>query len=89
VLAAASVDVETDSRVQAMIRDVFRDCTVFAIAHRLGTIIDYDTILVLDKGNVIEAGNPATVRATQARCLPGMFPACQRLAGLHQHHKQY
>ena len=33
--AAASVDVETDAKVQTMIRDVFGSCTVFAIAHRL------------------------------------------------------
>ena len=57
----ASVDVETDAMVQTMIRDVFKDCTVFAIAHRLGTIIDYDQILVLGDGNVIEEGNPATL----------------------------
>ena len=35
----ASVDVETDALVQKMIREVFSQCTVFAIAHRLGTII--------------------------------------------------
>lgn len=36
----ASVDVETDAAVQTMIREVFTAATVFAIAHRLGTIID-------------------------------------------------
>lgn len=35
----ASVDVRTDEKIQTMIRDVFKDCTVFAIAHRLATII--------------------------------------------------
>jgi ABC-type Mn2+/Zn2+ transport system ATPase subunit len=35
----ASVDVRTDAKIQIMIREVFAQCTVFAIAHRLGTII--------------------------------------------------
>lgn len=57
----ASVDVETDALVQSMIRDVFASCTVFAIAHRLMTIIDYDKIIVLDKGTVLEADTPAVL----------------------------
>ena len=46
----ASVDVQTDAKIQEMIRVAFKDCTVFAIAHRLDTIIDYDRIVVLDHG---------------------------------------
>ena len=46
----ASVDVQTDAKIQEMIRVAFKDCTVFAIAHRLDTIIDYDRIVVLDYG---------------------------------------
>jgi ATP-binding cassette subfamily C (CFTR/MRP) protein 1 len=57
----ASVDVETDALVQTMIREVFSSCTVFAIAHRLMTIIDYDVIIVLDKGTVLEADQPAVL----------------------------
>ena len=55
----ASVDVATDGKIQAMIREVFADCTIFAIAHRLATIIDYDHILVLEQGTIAESGHPA------------------------------
>lgn len=57
----ASVDVRTDEKIQVMIRDVFKDCTVFAIAHRLATIIDYDKVVVLDKGELQQFGPPATL----------------------------
>ncbi|KAJ2999430.1 hypothetical protein HDV02_002915 [Globomyces sp. JEL0801] len=56
--ATASVDNETDARIQATIRKEFFDSTIICIAHRLRTVIDYDKILVLDKGAVLEFGTP-------------------------------
>merc|ERR1740131_323513 len=56
--ATAAVDLETDDLVQATIRKEFAGCTVLTIAHRLNTILDYDKILVLDQGQLVEFDTP-------------------------------
>ncbi|XP_041835127.1 ATP-binding cassette sub-family C member 4-like [Melanotaenia boesemani] len=56
--ATANVDPRTDELIQKTIRDKFRECTVFTIAHRLNTIIDSDRVLVLDSGVIQELDRP-------------------------------
>lgn len=54
--ATASIDYNTDSKIQETIREL--KSTIITIAHRLQTIVDYDKVLVLDKGEVVEYGHP-------------------------------
>ena len=59
--ATSSVDIRTDQLIQKAIRTkdgLFSDATVITIAHRLNTVIDYDRILVLDYGCIVEYGEP-------------------------------
>ncbi|KAH3661347.1 hypothetical protein OGAPHI_006754 [Ogataea philodendri] len=56
--ATSSVDYETDAKVQKTITEEFAQCTVLCIAHRLKTIVKYDRILVLDKGEIAELDTP-------------------------------
>ena len=55
--ATASIDYATDAKIQETLREL-RDSTIITIAHRLQTIIDYDKVLVLDHGRVIEFDHP-------------------------------
>ncbi|KDR79020.1 hypothetical protein GALMADRAFT_244748 [Galerina marginata CBS 339.88] len=59
--ATASVDLETDKKIQHTIQTEFKDRTLICIAHRLRTILTYDRVLVLDSGNVVEFDTPLTL----------------------------
>ncbi|CAG8509015.1 21771_t:CDS:10 [Cetraspora pellucida] len=56
--ATASVDFKTDRMIQKTIREEFSDATLLCIAHRLRTVVDYDKILVLDAGRIVEFDHP-------------------------------
>lgn len=76
--ATAAIDLETDSLIQSTIREQFNNCTILTIAHRINTIMDYDRILVLDKGEVKEFASPEDLLANDK----SMFSALVRDAGL-------
>ncbi|KAI9167099.1 ATP-binding cassette transporter abc4 [Paramyrothecium foliicola] len=60
--ATASMDYETDRGIQQVLRDELETAgggrTLVTIAHRLRTIIDYDTVVVMSAGRVLECGSP-------------------------------
>ncbi|KAL7418151.1 hypothetical protein BDY24DRAFT_374236 [Mrakia frigida] len=56
--ATASVDFSTDTLIQQTIKEEFKDAALITIAHRLSSIIDYDRLLVLDQGRLLEFDTP-------------------------------
>ncbi|KAJ7913387.1 P-loop containing nucleoside triphosphate hydrolase protein [Mycena leptocephala] len=58
-VATSSIDVETDQAIQKTLRSSFGSATIITIAHRISTVRDYDRILVLDNGHVVENGSPS------------------------------
>lgn len=56
--ATSAVDRATDALIQQSIREQFVDCTLLVIAHRLATIKDFDRVLVMGEGKVLEFGTP-------------------------------
>ena len=73
--ATSNLDAASDSRMQALLRNEFKGVTVLTIAHRLLTIIDYDAVLVLSKGTLVEHGPPADLLDKPDGALAGMAKA--------------
>ncbi|CAI5745907.1 unnamed protein product [Peronospora destructor] len=69
--ATASIDTETDRKIQRSIREEFRDCTCLTVAHRINTILDADRILVMECGSVGEFDTPKALQKKQ----DGLFKA--------------
>ncbi|MBQ6174063.1 MAG: ABC transporter ATP-binding protein [Clostridia bacterium] len=61
--ATSNVDTGTERRIQEAMRALMHDKTCFVIAHRLSTIRSADSILVLDRGDVVEQGTHETLMA--------------------------
>ncbi|KAG0209533.1 hypothetical protein BGX33_005482 [Mortierella sp. NVP41] len=59
--ATASVDFETDLKIQMTIREEMADATILTIAHRIRTIADFDRVLVMNAGEVAEFDRPYTL----------------------------
>ena len=54
--ATSNVDTRTEIQIQAAMRELMKNKTCFVIAHRLSTIQHADTILVVQKGDIVEQG---------------------------------
>ena len=55
--ATSNVDTRTEQQIQEAMRALMKDRTCFVIAHRLSTVQNADTILVVQHGDIIEQGS--------------------------------
>ena len=72
------MDAESDAAIQQTVRREFPESTVLTIAHRIGTVLDSDTVLVMDQGTVVENAPPSVLLAEHS----SMFAALARQAGI-------
>lgn len=72
---SASVDIETEGVMQKVIAEKFAGYTVIAVTHRLDMAMDYDRVVVMDKGRIVEVGNPKTLAKQAGTKFGGLVKA--------------
>ncbi|KAG6365911.1 hypothetical protein INS49_000087 [Diaporthe citri] len=76
--ATSSVDAGTDALAQRVVREDFASHTVVSVAHRLETIVDFDRVVVLEKGCVAEEGCPRELLARPGSRFKELWDASRR-----------
>ncbi|KAK4164429.1 canalicular multispecific organic anion transporter 1 [Cladorrhinum sp. PSN259] len=55
---SSSVDKDTDEQMQRIISDEFKGYTIVMVSHRLGMVMGFDRVVVMDEGKIVEMGKP-------------------------------
>ncbi len=63
--ATSALDSFTEKEIQAALDRIAKNRTTLVIAHRLSTVIHADTILVMDKGHIVERGTHLSLMAAE------------------------
>lgn len=71
----SSVDPATDARIQHTLAHGLRGKTLIAIAHRLRTVLLYDRVCVMERGRIVELGNPMELWERTGGVFRGMCDA--------------
>lgn len=58
---SSGVDYDTDRAMQKIIREEFETYTVIMVSHRLEMVMDFDRVVMMDAGSVVETGRPSTL----------------------------
>ncbi|KAK3311928.1 ABC transporter [Apodospora peruviana] len=62
---SASVDEQTEKTMLRIIMDEFESYTIIMVSHRLEMVMDFDTVLVMDRGRLMERGRPKVLAADE------------------------
>jgi len=65
--ATSNLDTESETLIQASLKELMKGRTTFVIAHRLSTIRQADQILVVEQGEIVEHGKHDELIALQGR----------------------
>lgn len=71
----SSMDHETEMLVRQIVKEDLQEKTVVEVIHRLQHILDFDLVVVVDKGRIVESGHPAALLGKEGGLLRELYQA--------------
>ncbi|KAL6705718.1 hypothetical protein ACN47E_006507 [Coniothyrium glycines] len=71
--ATSNLDAASDSNVQRLLRTNFAQHTLIAVAHKLDTILDFDKVVVMNQGQLVEYGKPHKLLERQGSWFKSLY----------------
>lgn len=71
--ATANMDSASDEMLHRIISEIFSNCTVLMIAHRLRSILDCHMVMVMEKGELIEFDKPSSLLGNTSSVFYNMY----------------
>ncbi|RYP57871.1 hypothetical protein DL769_009228 [Monosporascus sp. CRB-8-3] len=71
------IDPVTDATIQRVIREGFPGRTIIMIAHRLQSLVEFDTVVVLESGCLIEIGPPKALLGDSSSSFSALYHASE------------
>ncbi|XP_051858147.1 ATP-binding cassette sub-family C member Sur isoform X1 [Drosophila albomicans] len=79
--ATSTLDSSTERALLKAADKAFHGRTIITIAHRLSTILDYERIIVLEQGRIVEDGNPRQLQEQSGSIFYGLLNKGDQLNG--------
>ena len=64
-ILSVSVDARTEELMMSLLRTEFHGWTIVAVVHRLKSILDFDRVVVLNQGQIVEYESPTVLLADE------------------------
>jgi ATP-binding cassette subfamily B protein len=62
--ATSALDIDSEEEIRCALDRLMRGRTVIAVAHRLSSLRDFDRVLVLENGRIVQDGAPAKLMSS-------------------------
>ncbi|KAF2020289.1 ABC transporter [Aaosphaeria arxii CBS 175.79] len=82
--ATSSLDHASDTHVQKLLRSTFASHTIIAVAHKLDTILDFDKVVVMNQGSLVEYGKPYKLLEQEGSWFKSLYEDVSRHEGVGQ-----